>query len=263
MRVQDVLADAALVSDVRWFDAIGSTNAEVARHARAGAAEGLLVLADEQTAGRGRRGRVWHAPPGTSLMGSLLLRPDVEPSARTLVPLLVGVALCEAAEAVAPDVDARLKWPNDLLIDGRKSAGILVEVHPPDAVVVGTGVNVDWRGVARPPDLAGATSLAEAAGHDIDRWALLAAYLDRLAARYAAWQREPPAFLDDYRRRCTTIGRTVVVTHVDGTVLRGVATDVDVDGSLRVDGDHRDGSGRGAGGALVVRAGDVTHVRPG
>jgi BirA family biotin operon repressor/biotin-[acetyl-CoA-carboxylase] ligase len=244
---------STVLSEVCWNDRIGSTNAEVARRARDGVAEGLLVLADEQTAGRGRQGRPWHAPPGTSLMGSLLLRPRVDPTLLPLLPLLIGLVLAEACDESTPDAELRLKWPNDLLADGSKCAGILVEAIAPEAVIVGTGINVDWRGVGRPDVLADATSLTEAAGRPVDRWRLLSAYADRLDERYPEWLRDPRAFLPAYRARCVTVGARVRVTQLDGATLTGTAVAVDDDGALRLDCD---------GEPATVRAGDVHHVRP-
>lgn len=152
-----------MVWDVRWVASTASTNADVAAAARTGAAEGHAVVADHQSAGRGRLGRRWEAPPGAALAASFLLRPDGVPAARwPWLPLLVGVA-CAEAIAKAAGVDAVLKWPNDVLLtDGRKLAGILVErvdTPPGAAAVVGVGLNVSQRPDQLPP---GAASLATA-----------------------------------------------------------------------------------------------------
>jgi len=118
-----------------------STNERTKEMALAGAPGGLVVTAEEQTAGRGRRGHEWFAPPGTCLLYSALLRPFEAPEA-TLLPLAAGVAVCEAAESVAP-VSCRLKWPNDVWIEGRKVAGILVEARPDEGwAVIGIGLNL-------------------------------------------------------------------------------------------------------------------------
>lgn len=244
-------------SDVRaveWHASVTSTNELAARAAREGAPAVHVVAADVQTAGRGRLGRAWHAPAGTSLMCSWMLRPAT--GARTsLLPLAVGVALAQTAAAHCPGVEVALKWPNDLLLDGRKAAGVLVEAPEPGVVVVGTGVNVDWRGVPRPPDLAGATSFAEAAGRDVDRWRLFAGLAGVLTRRVAQVADDPLALLDDYRSWCTTIGRDVRVTTgtagTDETLGRAVA--IDESGGLVL----ATGSG-----TTTVRVGDVHHVRP-
>lgn len=250
--LQRLVAGPLLVSHALWYDRIGSTNAEVARRAADGAAEGLLVLADEQAAGRGRHGRGWVAPPGTSLMGSLLLRPT-QPMARVaLLPLLTGLALVEACAAVVPDAEPALKWPNDLLVGERKAAGILVEAPADGIVVVGIGVNVDWRGVNRPAELAAVTSLAEAGGGPVDRWALLPTLVERFDRHYRRWCEEPATFLPAYREHCATLARRVRVEQVGGTAEEGVAVAVTDGGALVVAGDD---------GVAELHAGEVHHLR--
>jgi BirA family biotin operon repressor/biotin-[acetyl-CoA-carboxylase] ligase len=250
--LQHLVTGPTLISRVVWFDSIGSTNAEVARRAADGAEAGLLVLADEQTTGRGRLGRRWTAPPGTSLMGSLLLRPDRPPGQLALLPLLIGLVLVEACEQHVPGAQLSLKWPNDLLADARKCAGILVEAPSAAVVVAGIGLNVDWRDVERPPELADATSLSEVGRGAVDRWRLLPSVIERVDARYDAWLRDPTGFLPAYRERCATLGATVRVERTDGTVIEGTATGVGADGGLAVD----------TGGVVrVVHAGDAHHLR--
>jgi BirA family biotin operon repressor/biotin-[acetyl-CoA-carboxylase] ligase len=250
--LQHLVTGPTLVSHVLWFDSVGSTNAEVARRAADGAEAGLLVLADEQTAGRGRQGRRWSAPPGTSLMGSLLLRPDRPLAQVALLPLLIGLALAEACEQIVSGAQLSLKWPNDLLADARKCAGILVEVPAADTVVAGIGVNVDWRNIERPAELADATSLSEVGRGTVDRWRLLPALIERLDGRYDAWLNDPTEHLPAYRERCATLGAAVRVEQTDGTVIEGTADGVGSDGGLAV------GT---AAGIVVVHAGDVHHVR--
>jgi BirA family biotin operon repressor/biotin-[acetyl-CoA-carboxylase] ligase len=194
-------------SDVRWFPEVDSTNRLAADMVRAGAADGLVVGADHQTAGRGRRGRTWESPPGSNLLVSVVLRP-VPP----LVTLAAGVAAAEACEAVA-GVATSLKWPNDVLVGGTKVGGILSELVG-DAAVVGLGLNLGWA-----PE--GAARL----GSGVDRDELLAAYLAGLD--------DPPDVLARYRARCSTIGRRVRV-ELPGTTVEGVAEAVDDDGRLVV-----------------------------
>ena len=249
--VRGLVDGPSVVAGFEWHDVVGSTNALAAQAARRSVPEVWVVAADVQTAGRGRLGRRWTAPPGTSLMCSLVLRPPVS-SAWPLVPLLAGLALAEAVGPFAPAAAVAAKWPNDLLIGGRKAGGILAEVVG-EAVVVGIGLNVDWRGVARPADLATATSLAEAAGAPVDRWRVFAALIGVFGNRYRAWRAAPTAFLGDYRARCATIGRPVSVERPGAPPLRGMAEDVTERGGLRV----RDADGT----AEEVLAGDVEHVR--
>jgi BirA family transcriptional regulator, biotin operon repressor / biotin---[acetyl-CoA-carboxylase] ligase len=242
------------LSALDWRRTVGSTNALAAEAAARGVAEVHAVLADEQVAGRGRRGRGWWAPPGTSLMGSYVLRPPLPAARLPLLPLLVGLALAEAVAPHLPGVDVALKWPNDLLVAGRKAAGVLAEGPLHGAVVVGVGVNVDWRGVKRPPELAEATSLAEAAGRPVDRWRVLAAFVGVLGNRYEDWKAHPEGFLPAYRKRCATIGAHVRVEPAGDRAFTGVARAVADDGVLVVARDD---------GALArVSAGDVVHVRP-
>lgn len=158
-----------------------STNSEVMRRAEAGEPEGLALFADHQTAGRGRRGNRWLAPPGTALLGSMLLRPAAPPAQWPRLTLAAAVAVCEAVEALVP-LTARIKWPNDVLVDGRKLAGVLIESRlgaKHRAVVVGIGLNVGM--ASFPADLRQpATSLRLATAHPPARAALASALLDSL-----------------------------------------------------------------------------------
>ena len=209
-------------SDVRWFAEVDSTNRVAAHLVRTGAADGLVVAADHQTSGRARRGRRWQSRPGSALLVSVVLRP-VPP----LVTLAAGVAAAEACEAVA-GAQVRLKWPNDLLTGDAKLGGILSELVG-DAAVVGLGVNLAWAP-------AGAARL----GPGVDREPLLDAYLAGLGASGDV--------LGRYRDRCTTLGRRVRV-EVPGATFEGLATDVDEDGRLLVNG-------------RAIAAGDVVHLLP-
>lgn len=212
---------AGRFADVRWFAELDSTNRLAADLARAGGPDGLVVGADHQTAGRGRRGRTWESRPGASLLVSVVLRP-----APALATLAAGVAAAEACQAVA-GIQVALKWPNDLLVGEAKLGGILSELVD-GAAVVGLGLNLAWAP-------AGAACL----GPGVDRAALLHAYLGRLDTAGDVLAR--------YRDRCTTLGRRVRVERPGGSI-EGVATDVDEDGRLLVDG-------------RAVAAGDVVHLR--
>lgn len=249
--IASLLDGPSPVVAVDWHATCSSTNALAGAAADAGAPEITVVGTDHQTAGRGRRGRSWEAPRGTSLLVSLVLRPPAATPSE-LVPLLAGLALAETVAPHLPSADVALKWPNDLMVEGRKAAGILAELRPGGAVVVGTGVDVDWRGVARPAGAPEAVSLAEVAAADVDRWRVLAGYLGVFGRRYAEWRARPTAFLTDYRARCTTPGRRVRVELPAG-VLEGTATGVGDDGLLEVRGDD--------GALRRVSAGDVVHLR--
>lgn len=224
-----------------------STNAEALRLAAAGEAHGLVVVADAQSAGRGRLGRTWWSDPGMSLLASWLVRPAFEPERLPLLSLVAGVAAARAASA-AGGVEVRLKWPNDLMLGGRKLGGILAESDGKGAVVIGLGLNV--RQETFPEEIRGtATSLAAGGGRTPARAWLLAATLSGFGARMEA----PQDAMDDYRGMCDTIGNRVRVERNEAPPLEGEAVDVTDGGALVME----TGSGR-----EVVAAGDVVHLRP-
>jgi BirA family biotin operon repressor/biotin-[acetyl-CoA-carboxylase] ligase len=249
----NALVERGLVSGLEWYEVVSSTNTVAAEAVERRVREIHAVVANEQIAGRGRLGRTWHAPPGTSLTCSLVLRPSVARNVLSLIPLLTGLVLVETVDAFHPGVDAALKWPNDLLVKGRKAGGILVEAGHSGAVIVGIGVNVDWRGVQRPPGLECAISLAEAMGWGVDRWDVLATLLTTFNARYRHWNLQPTGFLAEYGRRCATLGKMVRVSTVRGSEVTGHAAEIARDGALVV--------GLPYGRTIRVTAGDVEHVR--
>ncbi len=221
---------------------VPSTQAVAFDLAEQGAPDGAAVVADHQTAGRGRRGRSWHDVPGASLLVSILVRPRLEAARLPLLSYAAGLAVADALAAVA-GLPTRLKWPNDVLVGGRKIAGVLLESRVPAGVraaaagdagaltvtVVGIGVNVAQR--AFPPPLAGrATSVALETGRPVDREALLVALL----AAFGAWRaRLESEGFEPIRRRwlalADTIGRPV-----RGDGAAGVAVGLDGDGALLV-----------------------------
>lgn len=271
---------AGRFSDVRWTAETGSTNSDAMALARNGGAEGIVVVADHQTGGRGRQGRVWVAPPGASLLVTVLLRPPARVVG--LASMAVGVAMAEAVGQVAGRAPG-LKWPNDLVVRGgarggarggvgdRKLGGILAEADwPPGttasggwrepapherlAVVVGVGVNINWPSEL-PDDLAEiATALNHLVGHDVDRVDLLVAFLERLEVRYDQLVQDgAPALLDGWRRRSATLGREVRVD-LGTRDVEGIAVDITDDGHLVVETPD--------GGRRAFAAGDVVHLRP-
>lgn len=226
----------------------GSTNAVVAERARAGEPAGLVVVAEQQTAGRGRLDRTWVSPPRAGLTLSVLLRPSLlarplPPGRWPWVPLFAGLAVATAVREQA-ELKAVLKWPNDVLVDGRKLCGVLAEVVAPDAVVVGVGLNVTTRADELPHE--GATSLELAGAAVTDRDTLLRAVLRALGSAIAAPEQEAA---DRYRALCATVGQRVRVELPGRPPVEGEATGVDDDGCLVVDG-------------VAHSAGDVVHVRP-
>lgn len=236
----------------------GSTNADLAEAARAGAPEGTVLVTEYQSAGRGRQGRTWSAPPRSGLMFSVLLRPRVPVARLGWLPLLVGVAGATAVRRIA-EVDVRLKWPNDLLAGERKLAGVLaerVESGGDGAVVVGMGLNVSLRREELPVPTA--TSLALEGAACTDRDPLLRAVLREIERHYRDWtaadgDADAAGLRSAYLAASATVGREVRVELPSDRVLTGVATGVDASGCLLV---------RAGGEERAVSAGEVVHVRP-
>ncbi len=235
-RVRTDLTGKTRFKDVRLLESVASTNRLVADMAAHGAAEGLVVAADYQTAGRGRLDRTWQARPGDGLLVSVLLRPEgLEAQRRHLITAAVALAAQDACRAVA-GVAADIKWPNDLLVSEKKLAGILAEATA-SAVVVGMGVNVH----GGPPE---AAVLDDAAGRRVRREDILVSWLQGLDRLLDRWD----SVAELYRQRCATVGRDVDVHLTEGEHLRGRAEAVDELGRLVVDG-------------RPVAVGDVTHLR--
>ncbi|WP_158716361.1 biotin--[acetyl-CoA-carboxylase] ligase [Blastococcus sp. Marseille-P5729] len=239
-------------SELQAVGETGSTNDDVLAEAARGTPQGLVRTAEFQTAGRGRLDRGWEAPPGTSVMFSILLRPQAPVRHWGWIPILAGMGVYDALQSAA--VDAALKWPNDVQLgpDRGKCGGILTQAAA-GAAVVGIGLNV--RSHDRLPET------AEVIGDywDISRERLLAAVLNAIAARYRRWDGAAgdvvrTGLLADYRTACGTLGQRVRVELPGGAPpALGIAEDVDQEGRLVV---------RTADGPVVVGAGDVIHVRP-
>jgi BirA family biotin operon repressor/biotin-[acetyl-CoA-carboxylase] ligase len=258
-----VVRPGGLWRAVEVLASTGSTNADLLARAVAGAPEGVVLAAEEQTAGRGRMGRNWVSPPRAALTFSLLVRPDtVPPARRGWLPLLAGVSVASAVRAAA-SVEARLKWPNDVLAGSAKLGGILAEAFG-DAVVVGIGLNVSTEPSELPPPgptpggPLPATSLRVLGVGTGDRERLLTEILAAFEHWYQAWRQvagDPDrcGLRAEYTRLCATIGRRVRVERPGGQLLSGLAVGVDPDGRLLV---------RVSSGAEVpVAAGDVVHLR--
>jgi BirA family biotin operon repressor/biotin-[acetyl-CoA-carboxylase] ligase len=235
------IAAAGICAPVRWNDVTGSTNATALAMAADGAPAWTLVAAGHQTEGRGRLGRTWADRPGRALLCSVVLRPTLPPERLGLVSLAAGAALATAvADADGPRV--RCKWPNDLLVDGKKVGGILAESEVRDRevnhVVVGTGVNLD-----PPAELADAGAVG-----DVDPERILVAYLSSLRRLLDG---PSEGIITAWRTVADTLGRQVEGTTVDGDAVGGIAADVDGDGALLVDTDA---------GRVRIAFGAVAHV---
>lgn len=265
-----LVREGGLWREIRVVDETGSTNADLAALAQAGAPEGTVIVAESQTAGRGRFGRHWAAPERSGLMFSVLLRPGAGVPVRRVgwIPLLTGVAVAAAVRSVtgragagefgdatgSQTVSAGLKWPNDLLVDERKLAGILAE-RADDAVIVGIGLNVSMQADELPVPTATSLLLEDAA--TTDRETVLKAILRELALRYGEWQAaggdpDGSGLRAAYREHCVTLGREIRIELPGGDIITGKAQDVDEDGRLTV---------LTGAGEQSFSAGDVVHVR--
>lgn len=257
-----LVREGGLYRDIEVVQRTGSTNSDLAARAAAGEAEeGAVLIAEEQTAGRGRLDRRWTAPPRSGLFFSVLLKPAGVPVARWgWLPLLTGVAVATGL-ARAAGVDTALKWPNDLLVtvDGqeRKAGGILAERAGEDGVVVGVGVNVSLRADELPVPQAGSLALAGAVGTDRDP--LLRAVLRSLEDWYGQWRAaagDPAAggLLETYTAGCATLGRVVRAELPGDRAVVGEAVALDGDGRLIIATED--------GVQEPVGAGDIVHLRP-
>ena len=239
------------------FDSLPSTNTEAARQAQQGAQEGLCIVAHEQTAGRGRLQRQWVSPAGAGLYFSIVLRPRIDASLWPLIPLMTALAVPDAL-LEACEVETDIKWPNDILFADRKLCGILaetIETETGRAAIVGIGINLTKE--AFPVELReAATSVEAATGRAPDTEAILQSLVCALARRYEVFQTAdgPEEIIREWSRRSTYAnGKTVRVSNGSET-FAGVTRGLESDGALRVETD--------AGEIRIVRAGDVTIVRP-
>ena len=252
--------DAALlnsaISDTEWrrvevVDETGSTNADLTSRAAAGEdIGGAVLLAEYQSAGRGRHGRSWSAPARSQISMSVAVATEgVPPVGWGWLPLLTGLVVAQTVRDLG--VDAGLKWPNDVLVGDGKLAGILAEVSAP-VVVIGLGLNVSFDETERPDPNAVSLSML---GHHADRNELVISLLQGLSARLAHWRAAAGADADlaaDYRNASTTIGTQVRAVLPGDSEIVGLATGIDDAGRLLIDD---------AGATVTVSAGDITHLR--
>ena len=248
---------SAVAHSLDVLEQTGSTNAVLVERARAGGEPDFaVVVTTDQTAGRGRLGRTWVAPPGKTIAVSVLLTPSGTERLGWL-PLLAGLAMSRAVRSLVTGHEVTLKWPNDVQVDGLKVSGLLAELVPAAggrggaSVVIGAGLNLTMDADELPTAVSTSLTLVGASADDIvDR--ALAAYLGELRAAYDAW-----AAGTDLRAQvsaeCGTLGRRVRVELPGGDDLYGTATGIDEEGRLVVDVD-------GAG-PRAIAAGDVTHLR--
>jgi len=222
-------------NEVTYLPETASTNAVAKAIAAKGAPEGALVVAGSQKKGRGRKGRTWFSPPGLGLYASLVLRPHLPPSEAFTFSLMSALAVADGIASLDDRLHPAVKWPNDVLIKGRKVSGILIELATEadllDYVIVGFGINVNTDSF--PPGLRmEPTSLFLETGRQIPRIAVLAAIHARLGQEYhRLLESGPEPILSEWRKRCDIEGRLVSVERLD-TVIKGIVKSVDRDGSL-------------------------------
>lgn len=254
--IEDGLGTKWLGKQVYFYKEIDSTNACIRRLAAEGAPEGTLAVAEAQSAGRGRRGKEWTSQEGVGIWMSLLLRPDISPNQTPLLTLLTGLAVCKAIQKTT-DLPVKIKWPNDILIDGKKICGILTEMDGEmtrvNYVVVGIGINVNTEYF--PEELGTiATSLKiENKGVTISRKKLIQAILMELEGYYERYvkERDFAYFYKEYKSACVTIGQEVYTLGKEA--LEGKAIDINPQGELMVQ--KADGS------IVTIFSGEVS-IRP-
>lgn len=231
-----VVGNKVVGREVRVFEKTDSTNDVIEKLARDGVKEGFVVLAESQTKGRGRLGRTWVSPARKGLWMSVLLRPRLTPQAATRLTVASATALARAIREITT-ITPEIKWPNDLLVRGKKIAGILTEMSAEldtvKYVIVGVGVNVNLETRDFPPELRKlATSLAAEQGKRVSRPDLAAAFLRELDRDYAAvCGGNFEALIDEWMHQCTTIGQQVRI-QMGGRVITGRAESLDADGAL-------------------------------
>jgi BirA family biotin operon repressor/biotin-[acetyl-CoA-carboxylase] ligase len=256
-KLGDLLMTQRLGRPARVFESLGSTQDQARAEAQNGAPHGTLVWALEQSAGRGRMDRGWSSRRGTGLWFSVVLRPHGDPSAAALLGLAAAVGVARALQAPTGGA-VRLKWPNDVLVEGRKLAGILAEAETHGGqirfVILGVGLNLDPGSEGFPPEIADrAAALSEAQSGSVDPATLMATLLGEIEKAIGLAQSEPAELRQAWLALSDTIGREVSA-ELGGESRTGRAVDLDLDGSLVIEA---------ADGSLSrVRVGEVVHLRP-
>ncbi len=249
--LQRDLTTRVLGRRVVYYERIGSTNDAARQLADAGEPEGTLVITDEQSAGRGRLGRSWVAPARSSLLMSLILRPDLTPAQAARVTIAIALGACDALRAET-GLPAQIKWPNDLLVRGKKCAGILAESgivgEKLEYVIVGVGINVNFAAATVEGIPRDATTIADELGQPFPRAQLARAIL-RATEAYYLRLRAGADLRDEYKNRLATLGQPVRAQTAQG-IAEGIAVDADENGALLL---------RRADGSIErLLAGDVT-----
>lgn len=256
-QIRDGLTTRWLGRTIHWYDAVESTNLLAIELAQQGEPEGTVVLADQQLSGRGRGSRSWHSPAGVGIYCSIVLRPKVAVGKAQLITLMAGVSIVKAI-ALQTGLSPRVKWPNDILINDKKVAGILLESRVSGEQigysVIGFGINVNNVSADLPKDIrVTASSLLMELKKPVDRSTLLIEIFSELEKLYHRFQREDfPVILEQWRQYSSTLGQRVRIWQ-KAKATEGIAVDLTEDGGLIV-------KLRG-GKQIVIHAGDVEHLR--
>jgi len=256
-QIRDGLTTRWLGKTIHCYDAVESTNLLAIEMAQKGAPEGTVVLADQQLSGRGRGNRSWHSPAGVGVYCSIVLRPKMAPAKGQLITLMAGVSIVKAI-SLRTGLSPRVKWPNDILINDRKVAGILLESRVSGAQIVyavlGFGINVNNDSADLPEDIrVKASSLLIELKKPVDRGTLVMEIFAELERIYERFQRDDfPLILEQWRHYSSTLGQRVRIWQKD-EATEGIAVDLTEDGGLllKVEG----------GKQIVVHAGDVEYLR--
>jgi len=247
------------------FEELTSTNTFALELAKNPISQGTVVLADRQTAGRGRLQRSWFSPPGANIYGSLIFSFNSQLQAMGWIPLMAGIAIAQAIEDHA-EIGITLKWPNDILIDERKVGGILCESFKRSSietcVVIGFGINVNLSELAFPKDLElTATSLQIQTQQPLDRHHLLKSIITTIEQGWEALiSQGPQACQLAYSSRCSTLGKQIQVQFPDGSELEGMAQSIGEQGQLQMIPSPSDAKEQSAR-ILDVHAGDIRHIK--
>jgi BirA family biotin operon repressor/biotin-[acetyl-CoA-carboxylase] ligase len=226
-------------NDLVFLPEVDSTNLEASRRARQGAPEGMVVLADSQSRGKGRRRRSWSSPPGVNLYFSIILRPALAPAKVTQIPLLAGLAVARALTRVS-GIEARIKWPNDILLQGKKAAGVLAEMEEEGKedffIVLGIGCNVNWEKERMPPELQRtATSLQEETGRKFSRGQVAGKIFEQFENAYRSFLRGnfSPRLRAEWNTLSWVNGKQVTISSGDQE-FSGEALGIDETGALLI-----------------------------
>ena len=258
-KIKEKLNTRWLGQTIHFYQQLDSTNLTAMELALGGAAEGTAVLAEEQLRGRGRGNRSWHSPAGVGIYCSIILRPKLSPAKAQLLTLMTAVAIVKAIDQET-GLSPRVKWPNDILLNNRKVAGILLEskvsLQQIEHAVIGFGVNVNHTSADLPPEpMFQASSLMIELDKPVERGALVAAIFAEVEGLYEMLQQEDLAMiLQEWRHSSATLGQPIRVWQ-QGKVIEGIALDINEEGGLLVK--PKDES------LMVIHAGDVEHLRLG